>query len=173
MTPPTSVIDTGSLLRMAELARRAPEGCFCEVGVYRGGSAWYLAEIARERSVKLHLFDTFTGIPYAAPDDSNHVGEFGDTTADEVQAAIPDAILHVGVFPSTMPWFIGDIAFVHCDCDQYESVRAVIDTFWPKMVVGGIIVFDDENTVGGKRAIAETFGGKVHNHGGRCYVVKE
>jgi O-methyltransferase len=173
MTPPYSAIDAGSLSRMAELARRTPPGCFCEVGVYKGGSAWYLAEIAREQDRKLHLFDTFTGIPHAEPDDSNAIGEFSETTADEVRAAIPDAEIHVGVFPSTMPWFIGPVAFVHCDCDQYASVRAVIDTFWPEMVSGGIIVFDDENTTGGKRAIKETFGGKVHNHGGRHYVVKE
>lgn len=174
MTAPRSVIDTGSLERMAELARRTPpKGCFCEVGVYQGGSAWYLAEVARERGVKLHLFDTFTGIPHETPGDSNRIGEFSDTNVADVRAAIPDAEFHVGVFPGTMPWFIGDVAFVHCDCDQYESVRAVIDTLWPKVMTGGMIVFDDENTTGGKRAITETFGGRLHNHGGRHYVVKE
>lgn len=173
MDKPRSAIDDGSLEKMAELARRTPPGCFCEVGVYRGGSAWYLAQVAREQGRELHLFDTFTGIPHEQPGDSNHVGEFGDTNVEDVRAAIPDATFHVGVFPETMPWFIGDVAFVHCDCDQYESVRAVIDTLWPKVVSGGIIVFDDENTVGGKKAIMETFGAGLHNHGGRHYAVKE
>ena len=169
--PPKSVIDESSLGRMTQLARKSPPGRFCEVGVYKGGSAWPLAALARERGVSLHLFDTFTGIPFEAPGDSNRKGEFGDTSAETVQAALPDANLHVGVFPDTLPAWLDDIAFVHCDCDQYASVRAVIDTLWPRMVPGAVMVFDDMNTTGGIRAITETFG-KPHEFFGRSSVVK-
>ena len=168
---PDSLIGRTSLERLGELAAKAPYGHFVEVGVYRGGSAWYLAQAAREKRARLLLFDTFTGIPFEAPDDSNHVGEFGDTSAASVQAAIPDAELFVGIFPETLPRDLDGIAFVHSDCDQYKSVRTVIDYLWPRMVPGGIMTFDDMNTTGGRRAIEETFPER-HQFFGWTYVVK-
>lgn len=168
---PESLIDEGSLGRTAELARRAPLGCFVEVGVYKGGSAWFLAEVARERGNALHLFDTFTGIPFEGPNDGNRAGEFADTSADAVRAAIPDAVVHVGIFPATLPADLHGVAFVHCDCDQFDSVRSVIDELWPRMVPGGIMVFDDVNTRGGQAAINATFPER-QEHAGRHYVVK-
>lgn len=166
-----SVIDSGSLLAMAALARQAPPGCFLEVGVYKGGSASMLADVARDRGCALHLFDTFTGIPFADREDSNGVGDFADADVEALRMALPDAILYPGVFPGTLPDNLSDIAFVHCDCDQYRSVRAVIDELWPRMVSGGIMVFDDMNTTGGRRAIEESFR-EVHQYRGRHYVVK-
>lgn len=164
---PTNVAHT------AAIARMAPYGCFVEVGVYKGGMAWHLAEIARERGVALHLFDTFTGIPFADPGDNNPRGAFNDTSLAAVQEAIPDAEFHVGVFPDTLPADLGKIAFIHCDCDQYRSVRAVIDYLWPLVVPGGIMVVDDLDTDGGKRAMGETFGAAdLLERDGRWYVRK-
>jgi predicted O-methyltransferase YrrM len=168
---PDSLISQGALLRLADLALKAPPGHFAEVGVYKGGSAWYLADAARQDGRRVLLFDTFAGIPFEAPGDSNHTGEFGDTSAEAVQAAIPDAELFVGVFPDTLPVGLDGIAFVHSDCDQYQSVRAVIDHLWPRMVSGGIMAFDDMNTNGGRRAIEETFPERHQFHGWQ-YVVK-
>ena len=168
---PVAILDPNALVRTIELARRTPEGCFVEVGVYRGGSAWPLAELARERGVKLHLFDTFTGIPFHRQDDTNRTGEFGDVSVADVQSAIPDAVFHVGIFPETLPDDLQNIAFVHCDCDQYDSVSAVIDKLWPRMVPDGIMVFDDWNTHLGRQAILERFP-EPHQYCGRFYVVK-
>jgi hypothetical protein len=53
------------------------------------------------------------------------VGEFWDTSAAAVGALIPDAILVPGVFPESakaVKFARKPIAFVHVDCDQYESV---------------------------------------------------
>ena len=140
---------------MVELARQAPAGLFVEVGVYQGGSAWHLAQVARERDAALHLFDTFTGTPFADPEDRDQVGSFSDTMLEAVRKAIPDAVFHPGLFPETLPADLVEIAFVHCDCDQYRSVRAVIEHLWPRLVPGGLMVFDDDNTPGGKHAITE------------------
>ena len=172
MTFPDSVMGPSNVEHTLYLARQAPTGVFVEVGVYQGGAAYHFAKIARERGVQLHLFDTFTGIPHAMPDDSNGVGDFNDTSAEAVQSLIPDAILHVGVFPHTMPDNMPPIAFLHCDCDQYVSVRAVLDHLWPLVMPDGIVVFDDMDTVGGRRAIGEMFGDSLKNYNGRNYVVK-
>lgn len=174
MPAPMSVIEIARIKAMCELAAMTPMGgCFVEVGVFKGGSAWHLAEVARERGAELHLFDTFTGIPFADPDDSNATGDFADTSLEAVQCAITDAITHPGIFPDTLPADLGPISFVHCDCDQYRSVRSVIDRLVPRMLPGAVMVFDDTDTVGGRRAISETWGDSLHQHFGRHYFRKE
>lgn len=156
---PYSMLAEGHLHNLEEIARETPPGhAMAEVGVYKGGSAWHLARVADERAVPLHLFDTFTGIPIAEPDDSNKVGDFADTFEHDVRAALPHAQFHVGLFPDTLPPSgMETLAFVHCDCDQYYSVRSVIDLLWHRIVPGGVMAFDDMDTNGGRRAIFETF----------------
>jgi hypothetical protein len=169
VTQPRSLIGSVSLCDLAILAQSTPAGHpLVEVGVYQGGSAWYLAKVATERGDELHLFDTFTGIPLHDANDSHLTGDFDDTSLEAVQQAVPSAHFHVGIFPATMPPSITSVAFVHCDCDQYRSVRAVIDTFWPMLVPGGVIAFDDMDTAGGQRAILETFPGIGQELGWWC-----
>jgi O-methyltransferase len=148
-----------------------------EVGVYRGGTAWHLAKVAREKGVPLHLFDTFTGIPEQGPEDHQHrVGDFSTTSYEMVKKAIPDAIFHVGFFPNTMPQdgTIKEVGFVHVDCDQYASVIACIEVFWPRLMKDGIMVFDDYDcTSGCRKAVDEWTEGRVHlSEYGKAYVIK-
>lgn len=172
---PPSLVGSGLIEFMREVSAETPPGCFVEVGVYKGGTAWHLAEVAREQGREIHLFDTFNGIPCALPEDNHVVGDFADTDVDAVMAAIPDAVFHVGVFPLTMPAVFPDIAFVHVDCDQYETARAVIDLMSPLMVKGGVMHFDDYGcTWGVTKAVDETFGGRVKESvANRGYVVFE
>lgn len=157
MTRPHSLLGNHSLDNLEALARSTPRGHpIVEVGVYKGGSAWYLAKVARERGDELHLFDTFAGMPFHDAEDTNHTGKFSDTSLEMVRAMLPLAIFHVGIFPHTMP-DLKSVAFVHSDCDQYRSVRAVITKLWPIIVPGGVIAFDDMDTPGGARAIKEAF----------------
>jgi hypothetical protein len=156
---PQSLMSDGHLDDLEAIVRETPSGHeMAEVGVFKGGSAWFIAKVADERGVKLHLFDTFSGIPIGEPDDSNHIGEFDAGGPEAVAAALPNAILHVGIFPDTLPPSgMETLSFVHSDCDQYYSVRAVIDLLWPRIVPGGVIAFDDMDTHGGQKAIRETF----------------
>lgn len=145
---------------LIQAALQSPRtGCIVEVGVYKGGTAWHLAKVARARGVKLYLYDTFTGIPVSDPamGDSHRVGDFGDTSFEVVRAAIPDAVICKGTFPGTLVP-MGPISFVHCDCDQYQSVKDTIRTLVPLMLDGGIIVFDDYGCLQGAiRAIEEHY----------------
>lgn len=163
MKPPYSLINDNRCAELASLAATAPPGNFVEVGVYKGGSAFWLAKVASEQRRALHLFDTFTGHPHALPTDTNGLGEFSDTSVEAVQAAVPSAIIHAGIFPATLPHgdVLNPLAFVHCDCDQYQSVRDVINVLFPMLVPGGIMAFDDMDTHGGKTAIMEVFWDKI------------
>ena len=66
MTGP-SLLSPEQLEDLAQLARSAPAGAFVEVGVYRGGSARVLCDIAQEQGRTLYLFDTFAGHPIRRP----------------------------------------------------------------------------------------------------------
>jgi O-methyltransferase len=160
---PLSLLSEAALRKLLALAADTPDGCFVEFGVYRGGAAWHLARLAAQQERALHLFDTFTGIPERSVHDLQHkIGDFGDTDVDAVMALIPSAIFHVGVFPQTMVE-TGPIAFVHVDCDQYVSCLAAIEQFVPRLVPGGIMLFDDYNaTHGVTKAVNETFGERIH-----------
>ena len=49
------------------------------------------------------------------------------------------------------------IAFLHIDTDIYEPAKAALDVFGPRMVRGGVIVFDDYGTFPGETKAADDF----------------
>lgn len=152
---PPSLVGQEAIDDLRDIASASPPGCFVEFGVYKGGTAWHLAQIAREQGRPLYLYDTFTGIPFKSEVDHHVPGDFGDTTLEAVQAAIPDAIFAPGVFPQTL-LTMPPIAFVHVDADQYQSLKDAIREFVPLMVSGASIVFDDYRCLAGAdQAIAE------------------
>lgn len=146
---------------MVQAARATPAGCFVEVGVYKGGTSWFLNQLALDQDRALYLYDTFTGIPYKGPDDSHSVGDFADTSFEEVCELIPEAFTVKGIFPASaidMP----PVAFAHLDCDQYQSVKESLDYLLPRMVPKGVIWFDDSPCLAGAcRAAEEVFGPRL------------
>lgn len=143
MTAPYSVVASAGIASLTVYAKRAPMlGCFVEVGVYRGGTAWHLSRIAERRRVPIFLYDTFSGIPYKEGLDEHAPGDFDDTSAEEVRKAIPYATVVEGLFPdSIVP--MPAISFAHIDCDQYRAIVESVRALGPMMVPGGIMVFDD------------------------------
>lgn len=159
---PISLLGNDVLQELVETAKQAPVGgCFVEVGVYKGGSAFHLAKVAEDQFRKIFLYDTFKGIPYACADDTHKIGDFGDTDSSTVQAEIPYATVVTGVFPgSAVP--MPPVSFAHIDCDQYQSVRDAILYLEPRMAFGGIMWFDDYGCLpGATRAVDEIFGDRI------------
>lgn len=137
-------------------------GDAAEFGVWRGGSA-KLIDHFLTGGCRLHLFDTFTGIPHDDPGGAHQTGSFGDTTEADVRAFLEGtrSVFHVGEFPSTVPTEELRFRFVHLDADTYTSTLAGCRYFGPRMVRGGVIVFDDygwRETPGVQRAVHEAFG---------------
>ena len=137
-----------NLYRLVQATSRL-EGALAEAGVYRGGSAKLLC--AAKGDSPLYLFDTFEGMPGVnrATDGVFAKGDFADTQYEEV-AAYLSAFSHVhfykGFFPDSA---IGKepeqqhYRFVHLDLDIYESTFKALGFFYPRMVVGGLIVSHD------------------------------
>lgn len=170
---PRSLIDPGIVAQLCAAAAATPPGIFVEFGVYQGGSARALANVAEAQGRALHLFDTFTGMPVSGPGDSHAVGDFKDTDEAAVRALIPSAVFHVGVFPATFPAELSPIAFAHIDADQYQCYLDAIDRFCPRMVPGGLMWFDDCGILpSADRAVIERFGSRVDRTGFSKWVVR-
>jgi len=152
------IFDHGSLLnprRLNALYSIASEcakfsGEFWECGVYRGGSARALAEVLKDSPRPLRLFDTFTGLPEADPSiDLHGLGEFkGEFQASrqlvDSFVKFPFVSVHPGLIPESFHGLEDShIAFCHVDVDLYRSTRDVIEFVWPRLVLGGVMVFDD------------------------------
>jgi len=136
------------VLYQCALQARNVAGDGAEVGVYRGGTALLLRETFAGPEHRLHLFDTFGGMPEVDPDRDVHVaGDFDDTSLDEVRAFVgegPELQYHQGLFPETAEGLEdARFAFVHVDADIFTSVRDSCAFFYPRMHSGAILVFDD------------------------------
>jgi O-methyltransferase len=137
-----------------------------ECGVYKGGTAAMIASILKDgsSSKKLYLFDTFEGMPETDSEkDRFKKGDFSDTTIEAVASYVgcdDICILRKGFIPAT---FVGlesaSIAFAHIDVDIYKSIFDCLNFIWPRLSLGGFIVFDDYGfpSCPGARAAVDKF----------------
>jgi O-methyltransferase len=141
---------------------------WAECGVHTGGTAHLLSLVAERRPRRVHLFDTFSGMPTTAIQqrDYHAPGEFADTSLEQVQqrlSAFPFVTFHPGELPGTFDDVarVDAYSFVHVDVDIYAAVLASCKWFWPRLCSGGIIVFNDYGMYpyryAGKAAIDDYF----------------
>jgi hypothetical protein len=140
------------------------------VGVYKGGTAHLLHQLAMMQGRILYLYDTFSGIPWKSLVDMHEIGEFSDTSLAEVQSICPEAVITPGIFPASAI-DMEPVAFAHLDCDQYRSYQESIEYLSPRMVPGGVLWFDDSTSLYGARlAVMEHFSDRLKVHKGKHYV---
>lgn len=146
------------------------EGDIAEFGSYRGGSAGLIL-----RSIptvkRLHVFDSFEGMPDVSTEDNFHKkGDFSDTVEDRVRAGLDSIgnnfVMHVGFFSKTIPEFPDPdekFCLSHIDADLYDSILDALEFTYPRMVQGGVMIFDDygaPSCEGAKKAVDEFFADK-------------
>jgi O-methyltransferase len=128
-------------------------GDHAEFGTYRGGCAYMLlATGAVGAEQRLHLFDTFAGIPIdqLSPAEAQlGLGErYHDASVAHVQERLrrwaPSVVLWPGDVLETVPApAIASLAFAHVDLNAAAPTAHVLEWAWPALVSGGIVVFDD------------------------------
>lgn len=165
-----TLVDEPRAQMLYQLARHASrlDGHFAEVGVFRGGTAKLLAHVADETGRKLHLFDTFEGMPETDVDlDLLGAGDFANTSLQMVERFLKphhSVVFHKGFFPATGETVVGEkFSLVHCDADIASSVAACCEFFYPRLRPGGVLVFDDyghTSTPGAKTAADAFFADK-------------
>lgn len=160
------------------------EADMAEVGVYQGGSARIICEAKGER--RLHLFDTFGGLPTLSEKDSHfgmkywQEGEFSDTNESKVKKFLSkynNVVFHKGRFPETADSVKDSkFSFVHLDVDLYESTKACLEFFYPRLVRGGIILTHDYHSTGVQTAFKEYCGqhsiSVLELTGPQCMIIK-
>jgi O-methyltransferase len=124
-----------------------------EVGVYRGGSARFMAEAMRwhGRGRRFFLADTFSGHVVVDParDGPHRVGEqFANNSAAEVAEFLSDFSnieLVVGDFRETSARLEAHapFAFAHLDVDVYPVMHHALEFFSTRVLPGSVIVVDD------------------------------
>jgi len=170
------------------LARYASQlqGEFAEIGTFAGGTARIIAKAVPEKT--LYTFDSFEGITKIdlKHDRPHFQGSFNppglEEMARKILADCPNVKILKGWFPDTLyaqKLENQQYCFVHADADVYPSTIAICEIFFPRLVPGGIIVFDDygyEDTVGARKAVDEYFSDKYEKPiiftGGQAVVIR-
>jgi len=117
------------------------DGFCAEFGVYRGAS---LAFIANRIDTVIYGFDSFEGLPSDWFFDYRK-GFFSlDGEAPRIEASQYNFRLVQGWFENSVPAFAaqvdGPAAFLHIDCDIYDSTRTVLEGLADRIVPGTVIV---------------------------------
>jgi O-methyltransferase len=164
------------------------EGDVLEVGVWKGGTAAILGRAMQTMndSSRLWLADTFKGVVKVGLHDTLYEGgEHSDTSATLVEnflrsAGLSNFNLLQGVFPEETGEKVSKrkIKLCHVDVDSHDSARDVVGWVWPRLVVGGAVVFDDygfwgcegvTNAVNRLRAKGRLV---IHNLNGHAILIK-
>lgn len=122
-------------------------GDVVECGVYKGGCSRLLSTIFSDK--KILLFDSFSGMMEndASPQGYHKMGEFSDTSLDSVKEYLNDknnCCFYQGWFPQSAEFLTDEtFCFVHADFDLYQSTKSCVEIFWPRLVSGGVMIFDD------------------------------
>jgi O-methyltransferase len=178
-----SDVDSYFSYRFACDARSLP-GDVAEVGVYKGGTARMFAKIFAGTGKTVHLFDTFSGMPPVDPTrDLHRESDFDDVSLEGVTAYLADCSnvrLYQGFFPATAgPIEQTKFCFVHADVDIHQSVLDCCRFFYPRLVPGGVLIFDDygrNSCPGAKQAVDDFFADTpekpVYVPTGQAFIVK-
>lgn len=180
-------------LAMLALQRGIP-GDFVECGVYAGASSALMAraildferkemmgravDLSTDSGKRVHLFDSFQGMPAAEPVDEEQYREHGEKTGmaavplEQVKEnmrrwGIPEELLvyHPGWFEDTVPRAvyadymerpsIDKIAVLRLDGDLYSSTSIAMKHLYPLVSPGGWVIVDDYHLSGCKKAVHE------------------
>ncbi len=169
---------------------RGLPGDFAECGVYAGAECavmaraimdcegWHASDdinepkkwFYQEGSRRVHLFDSFQGIPQPGPEDheltqaGNPAGDASCPMADvqkNMRAfGIPDELLvyHPGWFEDTMPGFSTPLAILRLDGDLYTSTKTTLQHMYPMLARTGWLIVDDYPLSGCRKALHEMVG---------------
>lgn len=141
-------------LLMRFFLEKIPFGHIIEYGSYRGGSAIFMAYVAKRLypGMNVYALDSFVGMPKTDKNvDAHSEGNFSDTDVDSLQARVGElnldnVVLVKGLFEDTNAGVMAqasEISLAHIDCDIASAVKYSYEGVKPFMVDGGYIVFDD------------------------------
>jgi predicted O-methyltransferase YrrM len=165
---------------LARIVRTMDEfsGAILECGTHHGATLLGMAHILRSREIPARLYglDSFEGFPEPTVEDAQddgtmhpwvRKGALGEASFEQLKARLASMDLTAqvtlikGFFNDTLPRLKAErFSLVHLDCDLYQSYISCLEFVYPRMLPGGIIVFDDYGSppyAGARRAVDEFF----------------
>lgn len=148
-----TLLDTTRICNLIKYATRANEtmdsnSVFCEFGSYKGGSGEIIAKACPNRS--LFLIDSYQGLPDPVEGkDFHHAHEFADVdylgTVGYFKMLYPNVRVLKGYSPAVFDFFDDKTTytFLHIDIDVFSSGQDAINFFWPRLLPGGFMLWDD------------------------------
>ena len=143
-----------TLLKCAEKSANL-EGDFVECGVDRGGTAMCVMHYLKSKAFKgkkFYLFDTFQGLDVSQLSEEELAltriedGRYPNVLA-EVEANFSTrkfTKIIPGAVPETLSAFKGKkVAYLHIDMNVAYPEVAALEFFWPLLVKGAPVIFDD------------------------------
>jgi len=155
------------------------EGDIIEIGVWAGGGVLSMIktlEKYNDTNRQVHLYDTFEGMTQPDDIDTDYQGNSAknlmDSNPDFWKCACDIDTVKSNIEKNTdypkgnIKYHKGDIlknkfipdkiALLRLDTDWYESTKHELETFFPKVVKGGIVIVDDYGHFNGaKKAVNE------------------
>lgn len=128
---------------------------FVECGVNDGVTALFaLNELYNqiEPNFNMHLYDSWSAMKaeHLLDSEMDHVGAYSDSSMDRTKSNLKkfekNIIYHRGFIPDTFyqsPKSPESISYLHIDLNSSRPTLATLSFFLPKLVKGGIIIFDD------------------------------
>lgn len=163
-------------------------GDLVECGVWRGGSSMAMAlalNAVECRDRTIWMYDTFEGMTLPEIDDvALGSGEsamewfvaaaLSDSSSTPLAASVDEVIANIqstGFSPEKVRFVVGpveetlslgdlpeQIALLRLDTDWYASTRAELETLYPRMTTGGVLIVDDYwSWSGSKKAVDDYF----------------
>lgn len=156
-------------------------GHVVECGVFKGASivrwATFRHLFETDHSRRIIGFDAFGSFPVSGDqDDQSFIARFSSEAGEGIPAddlrrsfqhkGMTNIDLVEGEIHTTIPKYLHNhpelkISLLHLDLDVYQPTRFALEQLFDRLVVGGVVVFDDYATVAGAtRAIDEFLANK-------------
>ena len=157
-------LDMGNVLTFIKETENL-EGNILELGTYKCGTTIMMARFLKKIKSKRKVIgcDAFIGLPYEDKHSlqKNAKGWLSDVTVEYVlekikKFEVDDKITIIkGLFEETLYKSLSEKKFsvVLIDCDVYDAAKFSLEFVYPRLVEGGIIMFDDYDRVDRKNPI--------------------
>ena len=178
------------------LKENTAKGAIVECGTWKGGMIAGIAKLLGNQR-DYFLFDSFEGLPPVEPIDgpgarnwqanTESSGYHDNCTAseDDARSAMTLAgVRHVNIvkgwFENTLPTavFPNGIAILRMDADWYSSTMQILESLFPAVNVGGLILIDDYYAWEGcSKAVHDYLSTnkrpeRIQSRGGVCFIIK-
>jgi len=135
-------------------------GHICEVGIWKGSSFMYFSKLVQifepHSQTQVHGFDWFKGMDYKDQRDTSvHNGQYSGEKETllkliELQGLTATSVVHdMDVTKDIVPFLEANLSLtfkvIFLDCAVYEVLEVCLKNLWPRLVKGGVLIFDHAN----------------------------